>query len=138
MLSKQLKLSLSVGAITFSVYQLSIGFSFTSFNESIDSLFNLDLGPLPSAPVISNDEAVTFTLAQSHHADDIAIVPFRDEKTKLIAQKCVRAGYGGIFVKHFRKAGGTSLYRGIRRNGVCRQNKKIRSLHEVQSSSKSE
>jgi hypothetical protein len=44
------------------------------------------------------------------------IVTFRDEATKLQAQQCVQAGYGGIYFKHFRKTGGTTLYHIFREN----------------------
>lgn len=37
------------------------------------------------------------------------IVPLRTQATKQLAQQCVKAGQGGIYIKHFRKAGGTSL-----------------------------
>jgi hypothetical protein len=38
------------------------------------------------------------------------IVPLRDEATKILAQQCVRARQGGVYIKHFRKASGTALY----------------------------
>jgi hypothetical protein len=37
------------------------------------------------------------------------IVPLRNESVKELAQQCVHAGQGGIYIKHFRKAGGTAL-----------------------------
>lgn len=37
------------------------------------------------------------------------IVPLRNESVKELAQQCVRAGQGGIYITHFRKAGGTAL-----------------------------
>ena len=37
------------------------------------------------------------------------ILPLRDESNKILSQACVRSGYGGVYLKHFRKAGGTSL-----------------------------
>jgi hypothetical protein len=37
------------------------------------------------------------------------IVPLRNDSVKELAQQCVRAGQGGVYIKHFRKAGGTAL-----------------------------
>jgi hypothetical protein len=50
-----------------------------------------------------------------------ALVTFRDEATKLQAQRCVQAGYGGIYFKHFRKTGGTTLYHILRENQCLRR-----------------
>jgi hypothetical protein len=37
------------------------------------------------------------------------IVPLCNESVKELAQQCVRAGQGGVYIKHFRKAGGTAV-----------------------------
>ena len=42
------------------------------------------------------------------------VIPVRNESIKELAQHCVREGMGGVFVKHFRKAGGTALYYPLR------------------------
>jgi Sulfotransferase family len=59
--------------------------------------------------------------ALHHIQNDKAIVPLRDEATKLQAQRCVQAGYGGVYFKHFRKAGGTTLYHSFRENQCLRR-----------------
>ena len=38
------------------------------------------------------------------------IVPLRSDSEKEFAQRCVRAHRGAVYIKHHRKAGGTSLY----------------------------
>ncbi|KAG7347902.1 sulfotransferase family protein [Nitzschia inconspicua] len=53
--------------------------------------------------------------------DDQLVVPLRDDATKLQAQRCVQAGYGGVYFKHFRKAGGTTLYNSFRDNQCLRR-----------------
>lgn len=42
--------------------------------------------------------------------DDRPVVPLRSQAQKDFAQLCARAHRGAVYVKHFRKAGGSSLY----------------------------
>ena len=44
----------------------------------------------------------------------LIVNPFRDPSTKRNAQTCVKYGNGGIYIKHFLKAGGTALLGKIR------------------------
>ena len=48
--------------------------------------------------------------------------PFRSEEDKTLSQACVRSGKGGIYLKHFRKAGGTSVATIMGKN-ACRRRK---------------
>lgn len=56
------------------------------------------------------DHAVSFTS------------PLRSEEDKILSQACVRSGKGGIYLKHFRKAGGTSVAT-ITSKNACRRRK---------------
>lgn len=50
--------------------------------------------------------------------DDRPVVPLRSEEEKEFAQLCTRAHRGGVYIKHHRKAGGSSLYSILNRQ-VC-------------------
>jgi hypothetical protein len=48
------------------------------------------------------------------------VTPMRSAATKDLAQQCVQAGQGGVYIKHHRKAGGTTLYK-VLRSDVCKR-----------------
>jgi len=48
--------------------------------------------------------------------------PLRSEEDKILSQACVRSGQGGIYIKHFRKAGGSSVTM-IATKNACRRRK---------------
>eukprot|EP00536_Pseudo-nitzschia_multiseries_P007836 jgi/Psemu1/287392/fgenesh1_pg.189_\ len=44
----------------------------------------------------------------------LVIRPWRSPDQKALAARCTRSGRGNIYIKHFRKTGGTALYQAIR------------------------
>lgn len=70
-----------------------------------DASLNIRLSPFISEEY-ENAASSTFTS------------PFRSESEKMLAQACVRRGLGGIYLKHNRKAGGSTITKMIK-NTAC-------------------
>ena len=66
---------------------------------------------------INNAKPAAETLSRQKFTSSL-----RSEDDKILSQSCVQLGRGGIFLKHFRKAGGTSLNNIVAKN-ACRKKK---------------
>lgn len=71
-------------------------------------------------------EALSFRGASSSRVivptqanDILPVIPLRSEEEKEFAQLCTRAHRGAVYIKHHRKAGGSSLYHSILNRNVC-------------------
>lgn len=107
------KYSLIAVAITLTVRLLTYHYLLTIADEPNNN-------PTGTGLDLNDDPTVdTIGIQRYKETDHSSVVPLRDESTKIISQACVRSGYGGVYLKHFRKAGGTSLMTGLQEAGIC-------------------
>jgi Sulfotransferase family len=69
---------------------------------------------------IDQDHLDFYGTTQINDTVSLPVIPLRSDANKQLAQDCVRQAQGGVYLKHFRKAAGTTMYQFIQRN-VCRR-----------------
>lgn len=114
-----LQVLLGVALVVFVAVVFFVEKAHRYYNHSqlsmLTDFYVTDIAP-PLGPKISQEDV------QVNNIDNGPIVPLRDDPTKIHAQRCVQAGYGGIYFKHFRKTGGSSLYHSFREHQCLQRN----------------